>query len=206
VDERAPEDRTPVTVTSYKMIVTDGGRPHVADNGGRGSASRLADARAASATPSDTGATADAFRVVLTYTITDAFALTVEESLWVSYHLTGVLQPLRRMVPSRLPLAVRHELLEQTYSERMNTFETRDHDSVALPADPEVTAADLDDWAIVIAETVTSCYPLRPITESGMYGQITGLLRELGVGHPTNPRAARYLPNAVKTRIATSFQ
>jgi hypothetical protein len=44
-------------------------------------------------------------------------------------------------------------------------------------------------------------YRLRPLEESALHGQITGLLRELGVGDPANPRGSRYLPTVVRHRL-----
>lgn len=163
---------------------------------------RAADQRAATANPADPAVTARAFRTVLTYTIADVFGLLVEETLWTGYHLDDILRPLAKYTPHRLPIAVRRELLERVYSDALSAAEKRDSDAVALPADPATMSADIVVWAAVLSETVTQSYRLRPMDESTILGRITGLLRELGVGDPANPRGARYLPNNVRQRLA----
>lgn len=169
-----------------------------------GGAARESNVRASTQAPNDPALIARAFRTVLAYTITDAFACTVEESLWVRHHLNEIVQPLTTLTPQAMPLAVRRELMEHSYSELFTRADTSEEEAIALPADPETNNADLADWAGVLTETVSECYTLRPMVESAMYGQITGLLRELGVGDPMNPRGARYLPAAVRHRLSRS--
>jgi len=168
----------------------------------KGGAAREANMRASTQAPTDPALIARAFRTVLAYTITDAFACTVEESLWVRHHLGEIVEPLTTMQPHAMPLAVRRELMEHSYSDLFDRADTSEYEATALPADAETTNAALDDWAGVLTETISECYTLRPMVESATYGKITGLLRELGVGDPMNPRAARYLPAAVRSRIA----
>jgi hypothetical protein len=49
---------------------------------------------------------------------------------------------------------------------------------------------------------VFTSYSLRPLLEDSMRGQLSGLLRELGVGDPSNPRGALFLPNDLRMQIA----
>lgn len=137
-----------------------------------------------------------ALRTVLTHTITDAFDLTSEESMWVSFHVDQILSPIGAARPKAVPLPVRKELESRLYSHRLAEREGR----VIIPraADPGVKQGALEDWAAVFSETVRQCYDLRPLVQASIDGQFTGLLLELGVGHPTNPRAGRYLPTAVR--------
>lgn len=147
--------------------------------------------------------TADAVAAVLTFTITDAFALTVEESMWVAFHLHDMLEPFTHQDPYTTPLAVRTELRTRAFSRVLAAADLQGSNTVALPADPAVVAADAADWAAVLTDTVSTTYRMRPMRESAVFGTLMGLLRELGVGHPDNPRGARYLPVAVRHRLAS---
>lgn len=167
----------------------------------RGGAARAANMRAATSTPDDPALVARAFRTVLAYTITDAFACSVEESLWVRHHLNEIVEPLTTIKAHTMPLSVRRELMERSYSDLFDRADTADGSAIALPADANTTNASLDDWTGALSETITQCYSLRPMTESAIYGQINGLLREIGVGDPVNPRGARYLPAAIRARL-----
>jgi hypothetical protein len=142
-----------------------------------------------------------ALRTVMLYTITDVFALVVEESIWAGYHLDRILAPLMDQRPRMVPLPVRQEMLSGAYSRELNDLETREAGMVAIGQDPSTASADLNDWAGVLVEAVGQMYRLRPMEESALQGEIIGLLREMGVGNPTNPRGSRYLPTAVRHRL-----
>jgi hypothetical protein len=144
-----------------------------------------------------------ALRTVVLWTVTDAFGLVVEEVMWTGYHLDRILAPLLGKEPQMVPLAVRQEMLEGNYTAALDNLESRDGQDAAAAYDPQVVHATIQDWAGVIMQMVTTCYPLRPMDESAMHGQVVGLLRELGVSDPTNPRPARYLPNDVRHRLVS---
>ncbi|MGV8847840.1 MAG: hypothetical protein ACOH1Y_16575 [Propionicimonas sp.] len=143
----------------------------------------------------------NALRTVMLYTITDVFALVVEESMWAGYHLDRILAPLMEQKPRMVPLPVRQEMLNGAYSRELNDLETRVAGMVAIGQDPSTTSADLNDWAGVLVDAIGQMYQLRPMEESALQGQIIGLLRELGVGDPTSPRGSRYLPTVVRHRL-----
>lgn len=144
---------------------------------------------------------AKAFRTVLAYMISDAFALSTNESLWMRRHLSETLSPLDTMTPTRLPIAVRKELFEKSYSKAQNMSDLSSLPSMALMYDGKTTSASLADWTGVLVETLNNCYSFRPMIESVVYGQVNAILREIGIGDPVNPRGSRYLPNAVKSRL-----
>jgi hypothetical protein len=172
---------------------------------GRGEATpvRRAEARVVRENPDGAVEPLVALRTVVLYTVTDAFGLVVEEVMWAGYHLDRVLAPLLGKAPQMVPLAVRQEMLEGTYSAALETLESRDGQGASAAYDPQVVHATIQDWAGVIMQMITTCYPLRPMDESSMHGQIVGLLRELGVSDPSNPRPARYLPNDVRHRLVS---
>jgi hypothetical protein len=150
--------------------------------------------------PPDPAVTVAALRTVMLYSIGDPFGLLPEEILWTGFYLDKILAPLQGRDPGDVPLAVRREMLDGTYSQILTRMERR---GTAPPVfDPDVPRADINDWAAVLMASVTQCYSLRPMDESSMHGQLVGLLRELGVGDPSNPRGARYLPNDVRYRLA----
>lgn len=167
----------------------------------QGAAVKAVEARTATVNPDDDVKTVRAFRVVLAHAISDAFALSTEESLWVRHHLAEALKPLETLTPSRIPIAVRKELLEKSYSKSLDMSDMSNIPAMPLAHDGETSSASLADWTGVLMETITHCYSLRPMTESLIYGRINGILREIGVGDTANPRASRYLPNAVKARL-----
>lgn len=142
-----------------------------------------------------------ALQTVVLFTISDAFGLVPEEIIWAEEHLGGILEPLLDKRPSNVPLAVRQEMLTSSYTRTMERLIATNttHDFPAY--DPHALNATATDWATVLMQLVTGCYTLRPLDESAMYGKLLGLLRELGVSNPANPRAARYLPNDVKHRL-----
>lgn len=161
---------------------------------------RRAEARGIAENPSGSMAPLTALRTVLLYSIATPFALLPEESLWAGYHLDEMLAPLMGREPDLVPLAVRQEMFDGTYSLALAAMERQN--SPIAKFDPTVAHADVNDWAAVLMSTITQCYSLRPMEESAMHGRLIGLLRELGVGDPENPRGARFLPNDVRHRLA----
>ena len=155
--------------------------------------------------PLDLAALTGALRTVILFTLTDSFGLVPEESMWAGYHIhpDRILAPLVGKHPLTVPVAVRREMTaDHPYTQALDNLETRDDRNATAAYDPRVIHADINDWVAVIMQMVTTCYPLRPLEESSMHGQLVGVLRELGVGDRTNPRAARYLPNDVRHRLA----
>ena len=163
---------------------------------------RRAEARSITKNPTDSIAPIAALRTVLLYSIAAPFALRPEETLWAGFHLDKALAPLIGKTAEYVPLAVRQEMIDSTYTRALEALEGS-KETVA-EFDPRVTHADLNDWAAVLMSTITQCYSMRPMEESALHGQIVGLLRELGVGDPVNPRGARFLPNDVRHRIASN--
>lgn len=142
-----------------------------------------------------------ALQTVVLWTLTDAFGLVPEETMWASYHLDEILSPLMGKEPTSVPLAVRQEMLDKNYSAALERMESRDDRFAAATFDPAAKRATAHDWAAVTLQMITECYRMRPMEESAMTGLIVGLLRELGVDDATNPRPARYLPNDVRHRL-----
>lgn len=162
---------------------------------------RQVEARAGKVNPAGAMAPLTALRTVILYTFTDAFGLVAEESMWTGYHLDDILAPLLTREPSVVPLSVRQEMLEGTYTRALEMIEARDDRSGGAAYDADATRADVNDWAGVTMQMISECYQMRQLEESAMHGKIVGLLRELGVDDPTNPRPSRYLPNDVRHRL-----
>lgn len=153
--------------------------------------------------PNSKIAHAAAFRTVTLHTITEAFDLNAWESMWVGFHLDQILEPLMETLPHTVPLAVRQEMLDETYT---RLLELRDRPAVRYTGQKasksaSLLAATADEWADVITDQIVSCYTLRPLVEDGIRGSIVGLLRELGVGDTKNPRSAVFLPNDLRVRL-----
>jgi hypothetical protein len=162
---------------------------------------RKAEVRAVQENPAGTMAPLEAMRTVVLFTITDAFGLVPEETMWAGYHLDDILAPLLDKTPGNVPLTVRQEMLDSNYSAALDMIEARDDRSTGTVWDREATHATVNDWASVTMQMISECYQMRPLEESAMHGKIVGLLRELGVDDPANPRPARYLPNDVRYRL-----
>lgn len=147
--------------------------------------------------------TQDALRTVILYTLTDVFGLATEETMWAGYHLEEALEPLNALKPTQVPLPVRQEMLEATYSQQLSRIEARGSRTVTASIDPvhATVAASINDWVGVLMQMVSSCYTLRPMVESTLTGRLAGLLRELGVGSGEGGRPARYLPNDIRYRL-----
>jgi len=146
--------------------------------------------------------TVKALSSVINYIITDAFNLEQEESLWVGYHLSEILSPLKSITPTALLAAVDKELTSKEYTQRM----VRRSSKIVLIPDEEsgfssgVKYAPVSDWVEGISEIILSSYPdLRPMISSSIIGSIHGLFTELGISdNPRTSRASLYLPNSVR--------
>lgn len=144
---------------------------------------------------------AAAFRTVVLQIISEAFDLYDEESLWLGYHMDTVFAPLMDTFPHTVPLAVRQEMLDGTYSRLLELRSKAKRLQGQTTYDANVLHASAEEWADALLSPVFSCYSLRPLTESGMRGNMLGLLKELGVGSKTNPRGATYLPNDLRLKL-----
>lgn len=162
---------------------------------------RRSEQRAVLTNPDSSLVSLGALRTVVLCTLADAFALVPEEILYTGRHLDEVLAPLITRAPSSVPLSVRHEMFEGNFAAALERLETSDRSTATAVDNPEAHRARAEDWAAVTVQMVGECYDLSPMEESTMHGRIVGLLRDLGVDHPTNPRAARYLPNNVRYRL-----
>jgi len=144
---------------------------------------------------------ASGFRTVFLYLLADAFDLMDTEVLWAGYHLDTIFAPLMECMPHAVPLAVKREVNDGTYSRLMELREQARVMRGNVTHDPLVLQGSADEWAEMMMEQVTSCYSLRPITESAMRGHLIGLLTELGVGSQTNPRGATFLPTDLRMKL-----
>lgn len=163
---------------------------------------RHTEAHTVTSTPAGGPAMLRALRTVLLFTLTDSFALVPEETMWAGYHFESILAPLEAREALLVPLAVRQEMMPpHPYSSALDDAEAKGTAIGVGEFDPRVTHADVTDWAAVFMQTISGCYALRPLEEATMRGQIIGVLTELGVGHPDNPRPSRYLPNDVRHRL-----
>lgn len=140
-----------------------------------------------------------AMRTVITFTITDVFDLTPDESFWLSYQINRILAPFENITPSALPTAVSHELTTRHYS----TYLSDRTDGGYAPRAEDIEETNLSDWTEVFMEMICSSYAMmNPMLEASIRGELTGLLMELGVGIEKSPRGALYLPNAVRYNLA----
>lgn len=146
--------------------------------------------------------TVHAVAVVVNYTISDAFDLSAEESIWVGWHLQSILEPLQEETPEGVQAAVRQELETFNYS---NALFDRDKETGNLREQVRnVKYASLDEWTEAISEIIFASYPdLRPLAHSRIIGGISGLLCELGITNNKDSRASLYLPNALRYIIAS---
>lgn len=162
---------------------------------------RRSEARAARSNPEGTVVPVEALRTVVLFTLADAFALVPEETMWADHRLADILAPLTAFEASSVPLAVRQEMLEGNYRHALEAIGRRNPHTSTPVWDKEAVKATAEDWAGVTMQMVTECYTLRPLDESAMHAKLLGLLRDLGLDHPYNPRPARYLPNDVRYRL-----
>lgn len=144
--------------------------------------------------------TCSAFKGALTYMISDSFNLTDEETIWAGYQIKQVLSVFEETYPQALPNAVSHELLTKQYSKSV----MRRKDGIYLSAKDGGEPADLKSWVNVIMDMVDSAYRPDPFEDARIRAQFTSILEDLGVGKSQNPRAALYLPNAIRWNAAQS--
>lgn len=141
--------------------------------------------------------TLTAIATVVTYTLTDAFDLVAEESIWVGWHVQEILQPLKNEHPEGLQVAVKQELETFVYSNAL--FERSQNIGAVHTQNEKIKYASKDDWTEAITEIIFASYPdLRPMLHARIVGSISGLLEELGVTNGKNSRASLYLPNALR--------
>ena len=141
--------------------------------------------------------TVNALSSVLNYIITDAFNLSAEESVGISYNLGIIFTPLHEIFPSVTLGAVKQEMMTGEYSARLFR---RTQTGSSLPSEANVKYASVEDWVESLSEVVLTSYPdLRPMISSSIVGALHGLLTELGVSsNPRKSRASLYLPNSVR--------
>lgn len=139
-----------------------------------------------------------ALRTVLTYSVSDAFDLTSEESAYLALVLSDLLSPsvLPDVEVTALPLAVRQEIVSGLYSGRLAARHAR----AARPASAAAGArtANADTWLQVLMDTITTTLALDVMTTMEIEARLRRLLLDLGVGHRMTPRASRYLPTSVR--------
>lgn len=153
--------------------------------------------------PDSATAQVSAFRTVLMQLLSSTFLLNEEECLWVGYRLDRTLAPLLNAKSQAIPFAVRQEMLDHNYSRLLALQSKTNLVKPAIPYNPKVLSASIDEWADALLAPIETSYSLRPFDEATMRSEIFNILRDLGVGHPINPRAATYMPTDLRTRIFT---
>lgn len=146
--------------------------------------------------------TVHAIAVVINYTISDTFDLTMEESIWTGWILQDVLQPLSEIHTESIQAAVKQELSTFIYS---NMLFERDQERGSIHKQMKnVKYASLDEWTKAITEIIFASYPdLRPMVAARIIGSISGLFTELGLTNDKTSRASLYLPTTVRHIIAS---
>lgn len=138
----------------------------------------------------------NAMRTVITFTVADVFSLTSEETMWASYHVGEALEVFQGHRRFEVSGAVMYELETSCYSHKLEEhIRSEQHPETAQDG---IARASGLDWATVLTDVAVSTFRARPIITTGFVGRIAGMLAELGVGHPTNPRASKYLPTAIR--------
>lgn len=148
--------------------------------------------------PQSAAAHACAWRTVLVWQITEAFDLREEEALWTGYHLEIALEPLLDAVPREVPLAVRQEMLSGTFTQLLERRWRARRTGATVQTSSRVASANRSDWVEVFAGPITAVYSMRPMDEALLRGRIEGVLTELGVGDPVQPRPSTYLPEELR--------
>jgi hypothetical protein len=151
--------------------------------------------------PDSKVAHAAAIRTVILQIVTEAFDLYDEERLWLGYHLDNLFAPLLELSPHAVPLPVRQEMLDGTYTRLLELRNIAKKHSRETKIDKKVLQASAEEWVEVLLSPVFSSYQLRPLTESSMRGQMLGLLNELGIDDPETPRPATFLPNDLRLEV-----
>lgn len=153
-----------------------------------------------------------ALSVVLTYAIADAFSTTMEESMWIEYQMNDILAPLAQYTPVSTFIAVKQELMNKMYSEKLMTQLRSDLDDCRAGLNPptgdgkDVRYALLQDWAQILSEAVLTMYPhARQMIKTRIIGTLYGLLEEIGVTNdPKTSRKSTYLPTAVRYALGAT--
>ena len=135
---------------------------------------------------------------VINFILTDAFNLTAEENMWVSYHLNTILEPVSVLRPRVLLAAVKRELENKEYSDKL--FTRNWADAGYIDPETDIRYAPLEDWVEALSEIILVSYPdLRPILRSSIIGSIHGVMTELGVSDDVRTsRGSVYLPTAIR--------
>ena len=146
--------------------------------------------------------TVNAIAVVINYTISDAFDLTMEESILISWMLQEILEPLREVHAECLQAAVKQELETFVYS---NSLFERDKERGSIHKQMKnIKYASLDEWTKAITEIVFASYDdVRPMITARIVGSVSGMFSELGLSNDKNSRASLYLPTTLRYMIAS---
>jgi hypothetical protein len=144
---------------------------------------------------------AAAFKIVVLQVMTEAFDLFDEEHMWLGFHLDTMFSPLLDLTPHTVPLPVRQEAQNGTYSRQLELRHRAKTVRGQAVFNANVLQATREDWASALLNPVFASYVMRPLSESSMRGQMLGLLAELGIGDPGNPRGALFLPTDLRLQI-----
>jgi hypothetical protein len=145
--------------------------------------------------------TVNAIAVVINYTMSDAFDLTMEESIIVSWMLQNTLEPLREFHAENLQAAVKQELDTFIYSNAL--FERDKERGTSHKQVKDVKYASLDEWTKALTEIIFASYcDLRPMITASIIGSISGMLIELGLSNDKSSRASLYLPTTLRYMVA----
>lgn len=131
--------------------------------------------------------------------IADSFNLTPEETEWVIYQTSVILKPFENYETKSLPSYVTQELSTGYHSK---SLEGRKDGSYLSTSDNELTTASHKGWVDTIYDMVIDTYELTAFQQVEVKARFSSLLNELGIGEKTNPRAALYLPSAVRWKTA----
>lgn len=147
-----------------------------------------------------------ALSTVINYIITDAFGLNAEESMWLGYNLTTVLEPLSDLLPQSILIAVDQEMVSEEYSDRLMNLLSDPNRIISnsIAKTPGVKYATLSAWVEGVSEIILSSYPnIRPMYKSRLVGSVYGLFQELGLTSDlATSRASLYLPNSIRYIIS----
>lgn len=150
--------------------------------------------------PDSAIAHAEALRRVLLYLIVDSFDLHDEEVVWVGHALDDVSGLVADLPVRQVPLAVRQEMLNGTYS---RLFDLRASARSAARGHQPTGAdtAPLDVWVDTLAGSVAASYDLPALVEARIRTIMDNILQQLGVGAVDQPRVASHLPTELRFRL-----
>lgn len=138
-----------------------------------------------------------AYKSVITDLLRDIFSLAPEECLWADYYLGQALELTKDSRIKDAPIAVEDELTTGKYSKGI--FDS--YQPTPKLANHDIIQASIEDWTSIFSEMIAEGFDTDTITHAGIYAIIKSLMESLGVGHPTNPRGAHYLPNAIRWKL-----